>query len=59
MAGLFIEFLLEKCAACQSRKSDFGRHRFHFSPYWMRKRVEKSQSILTLLDSFQELNLER
>ena len=36
MAGLFIEFLLEKCAACQSRKSDFGWHRFHFSPYWMR-----------------------
>ena len=40
MAGLFIEFLVEKCAACQSRKSDFGWHRFRFSPCWMR--VEKS-----------------
>ena len=59
MAGLLIEFLVEKCAACQSRKSDFGWHRFRFSSYWMRKRVEKSQAILTLLDSFQELHLER
>ena len=40
MAGLFIEFLVEKCAACQSQKSDFVWHRFHFSPCWMR--VEKS-----------------
>ena len=40
MAGLFIEFLVEKCAACQSWKSDFGWHRFRFSPCWMR--VEKS-----------------
>ena len=39
-AGLFIEFLVEKCAACQSWKSDFGWHRFRFSPSWMR--VEKS-----------------
>ena len=38
MAGLFIEFLVEKCAACQSGKSDFGWHRFCFSPCWMRKR---------------------
>ena len=36
MAGLFIEFLVEKCAPCQSQKSDFGWHRFHFSPCWMR-----------------------
>ena len=56
---LFIEFLVEKCAASQSRKSDFGWHRFRFSPCWMRKRVEKSQEILVLLDSFQELHLER
>ena len=56
---LFIEFLVEKCAASQSRKSDFGWHRFRFSPCWMRKRVEKSQEILALLDSFQELHLER
>ena len=58
MAGLFIEFLVEKCVASQSRKSDFGRHRFRFSPCWMLKRVEKSQAILALLDSFQELHLE-
>ena len=55
---LFIEFLVEKCTASQSRKSDFGWHRFRFSPCWMRKRVEKSQEILALLDSFQELHLE-
>ena len=36
MAGLFIEFLVEKCAACQSQKSDFGWHSFRFSPCWMR-----------------------
>ena len=41
MAGLFIEFLVEICAACQSWKpDDFGWHRFRFSPCWMR--VEKS-----------------
>ena len=39
MAGLFIEFFVEKCAARQSWKSDFGWHRFSFSPCWMR--VEK------------------
>ena len=32
MAGLFIGFLVEKYVACQSRKSDFGWHRFCFSP---------------------------
>jgi len=56
MAGLFIEVFREKCAACQSRKSEFGWHHFHFSPCWMQ--VEKSQAILALLDSFQELHLE-
>ena len=56
--GLFFEFLVEKCAACQSRKSDYGWHRFRFSPCWMSMRVEKSQAILALLDSFQELHLE-
>ena len=41
MAGLFIDFLVEKCAPqYQSRKSDFGWHRFRFSPCGMR--VEKS-----------------
>ena len=32
MASLFIRFLVEKYVACQSRKSDFGWHRFRFSP---------------------------
>ena len=58
MAGLFIEFLVEKCAACQSRKSQFGWHRFCFLPCWMGKKVIKAQAILALLDSFQELHLE-
>ena len=39
IAGLFIGFLVAKCVACQSRKSDFGWHRFRFSPCLMRKRV--------------------
>ena len=54
---LIIEFLVEKCAACQSRRSDFGWHRFCFSPCRMRKRIIKAQAILALLDSFQELHL--
>ena len=58
MDSLFIGFLVEKYATCQSRKSDFGWHRFRFAPCLMRNRVEKSQAILTLLDSFQELHLE-
>ena len=53
MASLFIGFLVEKYVACQSRNSDFGWHRFRFSPCLMRKRVEKSEAILALLDSFQ------
>ena len=59
MAGLFIGYLVEKCVACQSRKSDFGWHRFRFSPCLMLKRVEKYEAILDLLDSFQELHLDR
>ena len=39
MDGLFIGFLLEKCAACHSRKSNFGWHRFCFPPCLMHKRV--------------------
>ena len=60
IAGLFIGFLFEKCVAYESRKSDFGRHRFRFSPCLMRllKRVQNSQAILALLDSFQGLHLE-
>ena len=53
MASLFIGFLVEKDVACQSRKSDFGWHCVRFSPCLMRKRVEKSEAILALLDSFQ------
>ena len=34
MASLFIGFLVEKYAACQSRKSDFGWHRFRFHLAW-------------------------
>ena len=59
MAGLFIGFLVENCAACQSHyKSDFEWHRFPFSLRLMRKRVKKSQAILALLDGFQELHLD-
>ena len=56
MASLIIGFLDEKYVACQSRKSDFGLHRCRFSPCLMRKvrkRVEKSEAIFALLDSFQ------
>ena len=49
MANLFIRFLIEKYVTCQSRKSYFGWHRFRFSPCLMRKRVAKSEAILTLL----------
>ena len=58
MASLFIGFLVEKYVTCQSRKSDFGWHCFRFSPCLMRKRIEKSEAILPLLDTFQELHLE-
>ena len=42
MAGLFIGFLVEKCVACQRQN---------------RFRMAKSQAMLALLDSFQELYL--
>ena len=58
MASLFIGFLVAKYVARQSRKSDFGWHRFRFSPCLTRKRVEKSEAITALLDSFQEMHLE-
>ena len=53
MAALFIGFLLEKYVALASRKTDFGWHRFRFSPCLMRKTVEMSEAILALLDRFQ------
>ena len=34
VASLFIGFLVEKYVACQSRKSDFGWHRFRFHLAW-------------------------
>ena len=52
-ASLFIGVLVEKYVACQSRKSDFGRHRSCFSPCLMRKRVERSEAIQAVLDSLQ------
>ena len=36
MAGFFIEFLVDKCVACQSPKFDFGWNRFCFSSRLMR-----------------------
>ena len=56
IAGWFIGFLVEKYVARQSRKSDLGWHRFRFSPCLMCKRVEKSEAILALLDSFQSIS---
>ena len=53
VASLFNGFLVEKYVACQSRKSHLRSHRFRFSPCLMRKRVEKSEAILALLNSFQ------
>ena len=46
-------FWLRNTSLWQSRKSDFGWDRFRFSPCLMRKTVEKSETILALLDSFQ------
>ena len=59
MAGLFIGFMIEKCATCQNHgKSNFVWHCFHFSPCLMHKRVKKAQVILALLDGLQELHLD-
>ena len=50
MAGLFIGFLVEKCAACQShRKSDFGWIAFTHFPLlnaYYKEGSKKSQAIL-------------
>ena len=56
MAGLFIEFLVGKCAGCQSWKSDFGCIAFVFTLLDAGWKVP--QAILALLYSFQELHLE-
>ena len=55
MAGLFIGCLVEICAASLShRESDFRGDRYRCSPCLMRKRVEKSQTILTCIDGFRK-----
>ena len=53
----FVGFWLRNTSPRQSRKYDLGWHRFRFLPCLKRKRVEKSEAILALLDSFQELHL--
>ena len=50
MASLFIGFLVEKYVACQSRMASI-----RFSPCL----IEKSEAIVPILDSFQDLHLER
>ena len=50
-------FWLRNTSLWQSRKSDFGWHRFHFSPCLMRKGW-KVWSDTALLDTFQEFHLE-
>ena len=44
-ASLFIGVLVEKYVAWKIRKSDFGWHRFRFSPCLMRKRVESDSGL--------------
>ena len=55
MASLFIGFLVESKSEIRFRMASFS-----FSPclILMRKRVAKSEAILALLDTFQELHLE-
>ena len=53
MASLFIGFLVESKSEIRFRMASFS-----FSPCLMRKRVAKSEAILALLDTFQELHLE-
>ena len=53
MASLFIWFLVESKSEIRFRMASFS-----FSPCLMRKRVAKSEAILALLDTFQELHLE-
>ena len=50
MASLFIGFLVESKSEIQFRIASFS-----FSSCLMRKRVAKSEAILALLDTFQEL----
>ena len=56
MAGLFIGFLVEKCAACQShRKSDFGWIAFTHFPLlnaYYKEGSKKYQAILMAFRSY-------
>ena len=59
MASFLLGFWLRNQSPVKlSRKSDFRWHGFRPSPCLMRKKVEKSEAILALLYSFQELHLE-
>ena len=53
MASLFIGFLVESKSKIRFRMATFS-----FSSCLRRKRVAKSEAILALLDTFQELHLE-
>ena len=46
-------FWLRNTSLVKVGNLNFGWHRFPFSPCLMRERVEKSEAILALLDSFQ------
>ena len=56
MASLFIGFVVEKYVGCRSRR--FRMASFSFSPCLMSKRVAKSEAVLALLDTLEELHLE-
>ena len=53
MASLFIGFLVESKSEIRFRMASFS-----FSSCLMRKRVAKSEAILALLVTFQELHLD-
>ena len=58
--GWFVYWVLvEKCAACQNSVIRFRMALFSFLPCLMRKGVAKSEAILALIDTFQELHLKR
>ena len=53
MANLFIGFLVDSKSEIRFRMASFS-----FPSCLMRKRAAKSEAILALLDTFQELHLE-
>ena len=59
MASFLLGFWLRNPSLVKlSRKSDFRWHSFLPSPCLMRKEVEKSEAIMALVYSVQELHLE-